>query len=129
MIKHTIKDDQIHISIDKKDFSYRIPIKKLGKTIKWKVGEKESDGIIMKNVSSVTLKLFTKDVTDEKYVVQFKDLVQELAPGNSIDWKETLLAVDVQNDYNRLMAKDKNPDKKTDEEEIIKVLEKKYNRA
>ena len=129
MLDHKIVEEVIHISIEKVDFSFRIPVAKLGKTISWQIGEKGTEGIIMKNVSIWTLQLFTKKITDEKFVLQFKDLVQKYAPKNSIDWKETLLAVTIQNDYNQITAANKIAVKKMEEEEIIALLEEKYDRA
>ena len=49
MIKHTIKDNLIYISISKKDFSYRIPIKKIGNVIDWRIGENGTKSIVIKN--------------------------------------------------------------------------------
>jgi hypothetical protein len=129
MIKHSIKENIIHVSIEKTDFSYRIPIEKLGRPIKWTIGAKGTEGIVMKNVSSWTLQLFTKNVTDEKLVLQFKDLVQEHAPKNSVDWKETLEAVKVQNEYNRLKLSANAGEKKMTEEELIAHLEEKFSLA
>jgi hypothetical protein len=109
------------------DFSYRIPIEKIGKTISWKIGEKGTEGIVMKNVSTWTLQLFTKNATDDKYVQQFKSIVQEHAPKNSIDWKETQLAVTIQNEYNSRVAVNTKASKKLEDSEILSILEKKYN--
>jgi hypothetical protein len=75
----------------------------------------------MKNDSKWTLKLFSNKATDDKYLEQFKSIVQEYAPGNSIDWNETILAVNVQHEYNRLKAEGK-----MEETEIILNLEEKY---
>lgn len=122
MIKHSVKDDLLHISIEKIDFSYRIPLQKLGKTVKWRIGKYGTEGIVMKNVSKWTLQLFAKKATEDRYLEQFKSIVQECAPGNSIDWNETLLAVYVQLEYHKLnSAADK-----LDEIEIISALEEKY---
>lgn len=126
MIKHSIKDELLHISIENIDFSYRIPVSKLGKTISWCVGENKAEGIIIKNVSAWTLKLFTNKVTEDKYVQQFKDLIQENAPNNSIDWKATLLAVTIQNEYYRLLIANSSFDKETKEKQVIAALEEKY---
>jgi hypothetical protein len=52
MIKHSIKDNVISLSIAKMDFSYRIPTTKIENTIDWKIGEKGTDGIVIKNVST-----------------------------------------------------------------------------
>ncbi len=121
MIKHSIKDELLHISIENMDFSYRIPLQKLGKLIKWKIGKDGKEGIVMKNVSNWMLKLFSNKVTDDKHLEQFKSIVQEYAPGNSIDWNETMLAVKVQREYNSLKAEGE-----MEEMDIILKLEKKY---
>ena len=127
MIKQSLKDDLLNVSIDKKDFSYRIPIKKIGNSIDWKIGEKATKGIVLKNVSSWTLQLFTKKVTEEKYVKQFIKIVQEHSPENTINWDETLLAVKIQNDYNWLITSNNTAETKVSEDEIISILKKKYN--
>lgn len=121
MIKHSIKDELLRISIENMDFSYRIPLQKLGKLIKWRIGSSGKEGIVMKNVSNWTLKLFSNKATDDKHLEQFKSIVQEYAPGNSIDWKETMLAVKVQREYNSLKAAGE-----MEEMDIILKLEKKY---
>lgn len=126
MINHSLKDEQVHISIDNVDFSYRIPLNKIGNTISWKVGEKGSEGIVIKNVSIWTLKLFTKNVTEDKFLEQFKAIVQEYSPKNSIDWKATLLAVRIQNEYNSLTKANLTAESKNSHEEIIMTLEEKY---
>ena len=127
MIKHSLKDDQIHLSIDNKDFSYRIPVKKIGDTIHWKIGNKETEGIVMNNVSKWALQLFTKNVTENKYVEQFKSIVQENAPTNSINWEETLLAVKIQNEYNYLAKTNATAKEKMNEGELLSMVEKKFN--
>ena len=127
MIKHSLKDDQIHLSIDNKDFSYRIPVKKIGDTIHWKIGNKETEGIVMNNVSKWALQLFTKNVTENKYVEQFKSIVQENAPKNSINWEETLLAVKIQNEYNYLAKTNATAKEKMNEQELLSMVEKKFN--
>lgn len=121
MIKHSITDNLLHISIDNMDFSYRIPVQKLGKTMKWTIGKNEDEGIEMKNVSKWALQIFSKKPLDEKYLDQFQKIIQEVAVGNSIDWKETKLAVSVQQDYAQLKA-----NSKMSEKEIISILEEKY---
>ncbi|HLV42875.1 MAG TPA: hypothetical protein VKY37_11395 [Brumimicrobium sp.] len=126
MIKHSLKEDQIHLSIDNRDFSYRIPVKNIGKTINWKVGDKSTEGIVMNNVSKWTLQLFTKDTTEDKFVEQFQSIVQENAPKNSIDWKETLLAVKIQNQYNYLSKINASAKEKLNEEEILSRVEEKF---
>ncbi|HLW29735.1 MAG TPA: hypothetical protein VKX29_02685 [Brumimicrobium sp.] len=120
MIKHSLKDEQVHLSIDNMDFSYRIPVKKIGNTIDWKIGEKGSETIVMKDVSSWALKLFTKNVSEEKYITQFTYIVKEYAPKNNIDWDETLMAINVQNEYNNMA------NNKVDNQEIISTLNEKY---
>lgn len=124
MINQSLKDDQIHLSIDNVDFSYRIPVKKIGQTIDWKIGEKGNEGIEMKHVSKWTLKLFTKNVTDESFITQFENIVKEHAPDNTIDWEETQMAIKVQNEYNSLtlgIAENKLKIK-----EVISLLNEKY---
>lgn len=122
MINDSLKDDVVHVSIDNMDFSYRIPLQKLGKIVKWRIGKYGTEGIVMKNVSKWTLQLFTKTEMEDKYLEQFKSIVQEYASGNSIDWKETILAVYVQHAYNRLKTAGE-----LDEDEMISALEEKYN--
>lgn len=127
MIKHSFKDKQVHISIDNRDFSYRIPLNKIGNTISWKIGGKGSEGIVIKNVSTWTLKLFTKNTTENKYLEQFKVIIQEYSAKKNIDWKATLLAVNIQNEYNNLVKTNTADETKISEEEIISTLEEKYN--
>jgi hypothetical protein len=126
MIKHSIKDNLIYISISKKDFSYRIPIKKIGNVIDWKIGENGTKGIVIKNVSTWTLRLFTKKITEAKYIQQFKNLVQEHAANNNINWEDTLLAVNIQNEFNWLITNNNLSKKKGEENDIISNLIKKY---
>ncbi|MFD1553278.1 hypothetical protein DNU06_06340 [Putridiphycobacter roseus] len=126
MIKHILKENLISISIPKKDFSYRIPVEKIGNTVDWKIGKKNEEGIVIKNVSAWTLQLFTKNVTEEKYVNQFKNIVQEFSPKNSIDWEDTFLAVTIQNRYNWLMTTNATAANKMEEQDIIADLKKKY---
>ena len=122
MIKNKLTDKQVHLSIDNMDFSYRIPVKKIGNTVDWRVGEKGTDGIVLKQVSTWALQLFTKKITEEKYVTYFKNIVQEHAPNNTINWDLTIDAVNIQNEYNQLIA----AENKTSEEDIIASLKKKY---
>lgn len=122
MIKNTLKDKQVHLSIDNMDFSFRIPVKKIGNTVDWRIGEKGTEGIVMKQVSTWALQLFTKKITEEKYVLDFKSIVQEHALSNVINWDLTIDAVNLQNDYNQMIA----GDEKLSEEEIIASLKKKY---
>ncbi len=126
MIKHSIKDDTLLIAINKKDFSYRIPVKKIGNSIDWIVGEKSKKGIVIKNVSTWTLQLFTKKVTEEKYIKQFISIIQEISTDNSIDWESTLFAVEVQNKYNWMISSNKESSEKLSEKEIISNLIEKY---
>lgn len=126
MIKHSIKDDTLLISINKKDFSYRIPVKKIGNSTDWIVGDQSKKGIVIKNVSSWTLQLFTKKVTEEKYIKQFVSIIQELSTDNSINWESTLFAVEVQNKYNWMVSSNKASVEKLSEEEIISKLIEKY---
>lgn len=126
MIKHSIKDDLLYISIAKTDFSYRIPVSKIANTIDWKIGEKGTDGIIIKTVSKWILQLFTKAITEEKYIKQFKSIIEELNPKNSINWADTLSAVNIQNEYNWMVKTNSTAKEKISEEEIISTLKKKH---
>ena len=127
MIKHSLKDDLVYISINKMDFSYRIPVKKIGSTIDWKIGAKGTKGIVIKHVSTWTLQLFTKDITESKYIKEFIGIVQEYSSDNTINWEATQLAVNIQNKYNWLTTADKTAEKKNSEDEIISILKKKFN--
>ena len=122
MIKHSLKDTLIYISIDKMDFSYRIPIKKIGNIIDWRIGEKENNGIVINDVSTWTLQLFTKKITEYKYIKQFKSIVLKHCPNTTINWEDTLLAVNIQNEYNSLITAKKDINK----DEIISILKKKH---
>lgn len=126
MINHSLKDNILSISIPNKDFSYRISLKKLGNKIDWIIGEKDTDTIVMKGVSTWMLQLFTKAVTEDHYIQQFKGLVQEHAPKNSINWEDTMIALKVQNEYNSL-SKTNNAAKNINKQnEIIAMLTEKY---
>lgn len=127
MIKHILKEDLVYITIENVDFAYRIPSKKLGKTVQWKVGAKGSEPILIKDVSYWMLQLFTKNITDEKYINQFKGIVEEYAPVNSINWKDTLMAVNLQNEYNSITVKNIKALEKLSEDEILSSLTQKYN--
>ena len=126
MINHSLKDKLVSVSIANIDFSFRIPVKKMGNTVNWRIGEKGTEGIVMKNVSTWTLQLFTKNITEEKYIQQFKTIVQEYAPNNSIDWKETLLVVNIQNEYNLAIIANATAQEKIDDNEILSILENKH---
>jgi len=126
MIKHSLIDNLVYISIDNVDFSYRIPIKKIGNSIDWRIGAKGTAGIVIKSVSTWTLQLFTKNITENKYVNQFKSILEEHSTNNTIDWEDTLLAVIIQNEYNKLIAANITAEKKISEDEIISMLKKKY---
>lgn len=126
MIKQTLKENLLYISIDNVDFSYRIPIKKMAKTIDWRIGEKGTAGIVIKGVSKWALQLFTKNITDPKYVTQFKNIVQEHCSENTINWDDTFLAVNIQNEYHSLVATNKTTDKILSEDEIISNLKKRF---
>jgi len=126
MIKKSVKDSIISLSIDKLDFSYRIPVKRIGNIIDWRVGKKGTKGIVINNVSTWTLHLFTKETTEDRYIKQFKSIVQEHSPNSSINWDKTLLAVNIQNEYNWLIKTNSIADKKVSEDEIISILKKKY---
>lgn len=122
MIKHSLKDDLLHISIENMDFSYRIPVSKLGKPVKWVIGKYGTEGITMRNISKWTVQLFGKNTLADAYIEQFKSIVQEYAPKNSIDWNETILAVYVQREYDRLKKEEPN----MSEKDLISTLEEKY---
>jgi len=124
MIKHELKDDQLHISIENKDFSYRIPLSKLESLIDWKVGRDKSNVLIIKNVSKWTLKLFTRNITTMNDVREFKGIVQQYCPDNTIDWAETEKAVNVQSHYANLVLDLKKEN--LSEVQIIANLKKKY---
>ncbi|MFT6982000.1 MAG: hypothetical protein ACJAUD_000767 [Crocinitomicaceae bacterium] len=126
MIKHTLKDNIVSISIENIDFSYRIPTKKMGNTTDWRIEEKGTEGILVKNVSTWTLQLFTKETTEDKYIKEFKNIVQEYAPSNTINWEETQLALNLQNEYNLMIKTNATVEKKMNEDEIISILKKKY---
>ncbi|MDF3026935.1 MAG: hypothetical protein K0S23_1242 [Fluviicola sp.] len=124
MINHKLQDNILSVSIANKDFSYRISLKKLGNRIDWKIGGKDTEGIVIKSVSTWTLQLFTKAITDFKYVEQFKALVQEHCPNNAIHWDDTFMAVKIQNEYNALTKTDDSLD---NQNEIIAMLTEKYD--
>lgn len=75
MIKHALKDNQLHISIEGKDFSYRIPLNKIEDSINWKVGNDKSNVITINNVSKWTMKFFTNNFTIINHVRSFKGIV------------------------------------------------------
>ena len=127
MIKQSIKENIIFLSIANEDFSYRIPVEKLGNPIDWKVGQKGTEGIVIENVSKWTLQLFTKKVTEGKYVKEFVAIVKENSPNNTINWENTKMAVTLQNQYNWLVETNKTAKNKSTEEEIIESLKKKFN--
>ena len=126
MIKQVLKDDLLYISIDKIDFSYRIPIKKIGATIDWRIGTKGPKVIVVKDVSKWSLQLFTKETTEYKYIKQFKSIVQNHCEDNTINWDDTLLAINIQNEYNYLKIMNNKAEEKINESEIILNLKKKY---
>lgn len=127
MIQHTLKDDILSISIANKDFSYRISLKKLGNKCNWKIGSNEANQIIIQGVSTYALQLFTKVVTELRYVEQFKGLVQTHCPKNSIHWDDTFLAVKIQNEYNALTKKKNHSNDSEVDKEIIAALMDKYD--
>ncbi|MEN8929360.1 MAG: hypothetical protein ABF242_01125 [Flavobacteriales bacterium] len=127
MIKQSIKDDIIFLSIANRDFSYRIPLAKIGAAIDWKIGQKGGEEIVIENVSKWTIQLFTKATAEQKHVKQFVEIVQEHSPNNNIDWKNTKTAVNAQNQYNWLVETNKTAKKKQTSEEIIESLKKKFN--
>jgi hypothetical protein len=80
----------------------------------------------VKNVSTWTLHLFTKETTEDKYIKEFKSIVQEYAPSNTINWEETQLALNLQNEYNLMIKTNATVEKKMNEDEIVSILKKKY---
>ncbi len=121
MIKQELLDNQIHLSIAGKDFSYRIPTEKIADICTWKIGKSGNDEqIVIQNVSKWALKLFTKNVTTENYIEDFKAIVTENSGQNNIDWKATYLAIKVQNRYNWLSSNNDN------ETEILLAIKEKY---
>lgn len=127
MIINVLENDVIHLSIAKKDFSYRIPVKKLDDVIDWRIGGKETNGIVIKNVSAWALQLFTKKVTDDLHINEFKQIVEEYCPDQTINWEETLWAIKIQNEFNGRIALNKVNKGSVTEDEIISILRKKYN--
>lgn len=125
MIKHELKNDQLHISIEKKDFSYRIPVNKLEYLIDWKVGKDKSNSIVVKSVSKWATKLFTKGITTLEHFKQFKGIVAQYCPDNTIDWVETEKAINIQSHYDNLKLDLKKEN--LSEEAIIAKLKKKYD--
>lgn len=126
MIKHSIKDNVIYVAIANMDFSYRIPVSKIGNTIDWRIGGKGGKGIVIKDVSAWTLQLFTNKITEYKYIKQFKSIVQKHCPDCSINWEETLLAVNIQNEYNWLITTNSATGEKLSESKVISFLKTKY---
>ncbi len=126
MIKHALKEGIVHLSIDKKDFSHRIPVEKLGKAIQWNIGEEGSELISIKNVSKWMLRLMTQKITDEQSILHFKSIVQHYCPISNIDWKATLMAINIQNEFNSRMAAQKSSPYPLSQDEIIFLLEEKY---
>ncbi len=120
MIKHALNDNIVQVSIENVDFSYRIPVQKIGKTIDWRIGEKDQPNIVVAGVSVWAMRLFTKAVTDKRFVEEFQTIVQEYSPENSINWADTFVALNIQNEYNKLIANN------AAAEEIISALKKKY---
>ena len=127
MINQSIKEDILYLSIPNQDFSYRIPVERLGNPIDWKVGQKGTEQIVIENVSKWTLQLFTKKVTEGKYVKEFVAIVQENSPNNTINWENTKTAVTLQNKYNWLVETNKTAKNKMTEGEIVESLKKKFN--
>jgi len=124
MIEQELKDDQLHIFIKNKDFSYRIPLKKIEDLIDWKIGKNKFNTIQIKNVSKWALKIFTNNITTIENIKQFKGIMQQHCPNNTINWTETEKALNIQSHYSNLVSNsDKN---KLSETEIIAKLKKKY---
>lgn len=125
MIKHDLKDNQLHISIEGKDFSYRIPLNKIESTINWKIGNDKSNVIKVNNVSKWTMKFFTNNFTTIAHVRFFKGIVAQYVPDNKIDWIETEKAINIQSHYNNLVLDLKK--EKLSDNQIIAKLKKKYD--
>ena len=70
------------------------------------------------------MKCFTNNFTTIEHVKQFKGIVQQYCPDNSIDWIETEKAINIQSHYSNLVLdlKKENPS----EGKIIASLKKKY---
>ena len=129
MIKHELKDNLLYVSIANMDFSYRIPVKKLGKTMSWKIGEKELGNIVIEGVSAWTVQLFSKSTATDNYIKQFKGLIHEHCPENEINWEDTLMAIKIQHEYD-LLSKTKNAGKNDNtQNEILSFLADKYKLA
>ena len=126
MIKQSLKDQILHINIANLDFSFRIPISKLGVIINWRIGENKSKGIIIDSVSKWAIQLFTNKVTELKYVSQFQNIVLQHSPKCPINWGNTFLAVNIQNDYNWQKSSSNTAKIKVSEDEIIANLKQKY---
>lgn len=127
MIKHELRGNQIHLSISNVDFSYRIPLNKIVSIATWKIGEKgNNETIVFKNVSKWTLKLFTKNVTDEYHIEKFRAIIKEYVGKSNIDWAETLIAVKAQNRYNWLTTNNAQNKNALTETEILMAIKEKY---
>lgn len=124
MIKHELQNDQLHISIENKDFSYRIPHSKLEDLIDWKIGKDKSNSIVVKQVSKWATKLFTNGMTTQDHFKQFKGIVQRYCPENTIDWIETEKAINIQSHYSNLTLNLKKEN--LSEVQIMATLKKKY---
>ena len=70
--------------------------------------------------------LFTKKTTEDKYIKQFISIVQKHSLNNTINWEETRLAVNIQNEYNWLIKTNSKAEEKINESDIILNLKKKY---
>lgn len=126
MIKQSLKDQILHINIANLDFSFRIPISKLGVFINWRIGENKSKGIVIDSVSKWAIQLFTNKVTEPKYVRQFQNIVLQHSPICAVNWENTFLAVNIQNDYNWQKSSSNTAKIKVSEDEIIAKLKQKY---
>ena len=127
MIKHTVKDDLVSISIANTDFSYRIPTKKIGNTIDWRIGKKGTEGLVIPNTSIWTVQIFTKKTGEAKYIRQFIEIIKEYCPDNTIDWDNTMLAIHLTSKYNWLTSAENTSKNKMSEEAIIESFKKKHN--
>lgn len=126
MIKQSLKDQILHINIANLDFSYRIPTAKLGDIINWRIGENKSKGIVIDSVSKWAIQLFTNKVTEPKYIRQFQNIVLQHSPICAVNWENTFLAINIQNDYNWQKSSSNTAKIKVSEDEIIAKLKQNY---
>ena len=53
-------------------------------------------------------------------------IVQEYSSDSNINWDDTYLAVNIQNQYNYLTTDNHSAEKKNSEDEVISILKKRY---